>query len=269
MDEAGLLRVMVVDDEELSRDMLRFRLEDVPDIEIIGECGDGDAAAESIARLRPDVIFMDIEMPGRSGLEVLEGSSDYQPAVIFVTAHSDYAVGAFEQSALDYLLKPVSPRRLVQALERAREHVLTREVADLHRRAAALGRTEEQRTAEGTGPTPSPDAPETTEPLRRIVVREDEDYLLIDLDRVWAFEAAGNYVRIRTENDRGYLVRGTLRSYERRLDQRSFARIHRSTIVSIDHIERITPEPHGDFVVTLDSGKRYRMSRSHRSRLLP
>ncbi len=267
MDEGGLLRVVVVDDEALGREMLRYRLEDVPDIELIGEYGDGDSAAESIQRLRPDVIFMDIEMPGRSGIEVLRDAVDYQPAVIFVTAHSDYAVGAFEQSALDYLLKPVSPGRLVRALDRAREHVLTQQVASLHRRAAALGSVEEQDTAEGTGPVPGGEVPDS-EPLRRIVVRDGDDYLLVGLDTVWAFEAAGNYVRIQTPG-RGYLVRGTLRSYERRLDPRAFARIHRSTIVAIDRIERIKPEPHGDFLVVLDTGKRYRMSRSHRSRLLP
>ncbi len=267
MDQTELLRVLIADDEELSREALRYRLEDVPDVEIIAECSDGDAVAATIQSLHPDVVFLDIEMPGRSGIEAIRVADGHRPAVIFVTGHPDYALGAFEAAALDYLLKPVDTGRLLQALDRAREYVSQREVVRLHRRATALEDPTEIAVVIGTGPEPLRHA-EVNEYLKRIVVRDDGDFVIIDVSDVWALEAAGNYVRVRTA-DRRFLVRGTLSGYEQRLDPQRFVRIHRSTVVAVDHVERITPEPHGDFVVTLRSGDRYRMSRSHRSRLLP
>ena len=264
-----LLRVLIVDDEALGRDVLRVRLEDMPDIEILGEASDGDAAVEAILRLRPDLVFLDVQMPGRDGLEVLEAvAGEYLPAVVFVTAHDDYAIRAFELHALDYLLKPVSMRRLMGALGRAREQRARDEVAEVHARVAALLDEREMSSAKGTGPVPAPEGERPEAPLSRIVVRDEEDYVLLKVSQVDAFEAAGNYVRISLP-DRSYLLRGTLTEYERTLDPEVFARVHRSTIVNVDRIDRVTPEPHGDFTITLHGGKQYRMSRSYRSRVLP
>lgn len=264
----GLLRVLIVDDEELGREVLRLRLGAVPDIEIIGEASSGDKAVEAILTMRPDLVFLDVQMPGLDGLGVLEAvSEEYLPAVVFVTAHDEYAIQAFEHHALDYLLKPVSPRRLLAALDRARVHLVQQEVADVHARVASLLDQKELQVARGTGPGPDP-GPGESEPLRRIVVREEEDYRIVKVTDVDAFEAAGNYVRIVLPGE-NYLVRGTLTEYERSLDPRTFARIHRSTIVNVDRIDRVTPQLHGDFVVTLHGGKQYRMSRSFRDRVLP
>lgn len=270
MTADGLLRVLIVDDEELGRDVLRLRLEAVPDVEIIGEASDGDAAVAEILSLRPDLVFLDVQMPGRDGLAVLEAvAGEYLPAVVFVTAHDDYAIEAFEHHALDYLLKPVTPRRLLQALDRAKLHRVRQEVADVHARVATLLDQKEMSAARGTGPGPSVRGEGAAdEPLRRIVVRDDEDYRIVKVSDVDAFEAAGNYVRI-VLPEQSFLVRGTLTEYEHSLDPEHFARIHRSTIVHIDRIDRVTPQLHGDFVVTLDSGKQYRMSRSYRDRVLP
>lgn len=265
---SDLLRVLIVDDEELGRDVLRVRLEDMPGIEIIGEAGDGTEAVSAILELRPDLVFLDVQMPGLDGLQVLEEvAGEYLPAVVFVTAHDDYAIRAFELHALDYLLKPVSVRRLMSALARAREQRAKDQVAEVHARVAALLDQREMATAQGTGPAPSGSG-EAEAPLRRLVVRDGEDYLLLDVAEVDAFEAAGNYVRIALP-ERRHLVRGTLSEYERTLDPEAFARVHRSTIINLNRIERVTPEPHGDFTVTLRGGKRYRMSRSYRSRVLP
>ena len=264
----GLLRVLIVDDEELGREVLRVRLEAVPDIEIIGEAADGKEAASMILGLRPDLVLLDVQMPGLDGLSVLEAvAGEYLPAVIFVTAHDDYAIRAFELHALDYLLKPVAPRRLLAALERARVQRARQEVADVHARVASLLDGKDMVAARGTGPGPTASAGEG-DPLRRIVVRDDEDYRIVKVADVDAFEAAGNYVRIALP-DATYLIRGTLTEYERTLDPRAFARIHRSTIVNVDRIDRVTPQLHGDFTVTLDGGKQYRMSRSYRDRVLP
>lgn len=264
----GLLRVIIVDDEELGREVLRLRLESVPDVEIIGEASHGKEAVELILALRPDLVFLDVQMPELDGLGVLEAvAPEYLPAVVFVTAHDEYAIRAFEHHALDYLLKPVSPRRLLAALERARVHLMQQEVADVHARVASLLDQRELQSARGTGPGPDLGT-ENGEPLRRIVVRDDEDYRLVKTSDVDAFEAAGNYVRIALP-DESFLVRGTLAEYERSLDPRTFTRIHRSTIVNVDRIDRVTPQLHGDFVVTLHGGRQYRMSRSFRDRVLP
>ncbi len=129
----GLMRVLIVDDEELGREVLRARLEAVPDVEIIGESADGKDAVAKILGLRPDLVLLDVQMPGLDGLGVLEAvAEEYLPGVIFVTAHDDYAIKAFELHALDYLLKPVAPRRLLAALERARVQRVRQEVADVH-----------------------------------------------------------------------------------------------------------------------------------------
>lgn len=264
---SGLLRVLLVDDEELGRDVLRIRIEDVPDVEIIGEAGDGPEAVEKIVSLRPDLVFLDVQMPGMSGLEVVEAvAEEYLPAVVFVTAHDEFAVPAFEHHALDYLLKPVAAKRLTAALERARTHRARREVADVHARVAHLLDAREMSAAGGTGP--GPDGGDGSGGMRRIVVRDGEDFRLVKVDDVDAFEAAGNYVRIALP-DATWLVRGTLTEYEDRLDPASFVRIHRSTIVNIDRVDRISPQLHGDFVVTLRSGRNYRMSRTHRHKVLP
>lgn len=265
---SGLLRVLLVDDEELGRDVLRIRIEDVPDVEIIGEACDGPEAVEKILALRPDLVFLDVQMPGMSGLEVLDAvSQEYLPAVVFVTAHDEFALPAFEHHALDYLLKPVAARRLTAALERARTHLARREVADVHARVAHLLDAREMSAAGGTGPSPD-SGPEASGCMRRIVVRDGEDFRLVRVDDVDAFEAAGNYVRIALP-DTTWLVRGTLTEYEDRLDPAFFVRIHRSTLVNIDRVDRISPQLHGDFVVTLKSGRSYRMSRTHRHKVLP
>ena len=264
-----VMRVLIVDDEELGRDVLRVRIEDMPDIEIIGEAADGEQAVREILRLRPDLVFLDVRMPGMDGIEVLEAvAREYLPAVVFVTAHDDYAIRAFELHALDYLLKPVSMRRLMAALDRARTRRATDRLAETHARVAALLDDREMEAATGTGPTPTPAAATDDEAIRRIVVREGDDYVLLPVRDIDAIEAAGNYVRV-VLRDQAYLVRGTLTEYERRLDGDVFARVHRSTIVNLERIERVIPEPHGDFTISLDGGRRYRMSRSYRRRVLP
>lgn len=289
MVTAPVMRVVIVDDESLGRDVLRLRIEDIPDVEVIGEAGGGAEAIELILSTRPDLVFLDVRMPDIEGLAVLETiSRQYLPMVVFVTAYDEHAVRAFELNALDYLLKPVSPRRLIAALDRARQLMAQAELAGAHERIASLLDSRELEGIRGTGIAPGPPpVPQSTSlgtpasafvsgrrtfegagPMLRLVVRDGEDYLLVAVSEVEAFEAAGNYVRIVRKGER-YLVRGTLIDFERRLDPAVFARIHRSTIVSVPHIERVTPEPHGDFTVRMRSGLVYRMSRHYRKAVLP
>lgn len=263
------MRVVLVDDEELGRDVLRARLELVPDVEIIGEAENGEEAVRLITSLRPDLVFLDVQMPRMDGLAVLaEVSRTYLPQVVFVTAFDEHAVRAFELHAIDYLLKPVAPKRLLGAIERARRAHAQREVAEAHARVAQLldARDALSATADGSGPAPVQGGEDIG--LRRIVVRDEGDFLLIRTADIDALEAAGNYVRI-VQGNRSHLVRGTLSDFEKSLAPSGFVRIHRSTLVNVDRVRRVSPQVHGDFTVTLESGRTYRMSRNFKDRVLP
>jgi two-component system LytT family response regulator len=265
------MRVVIVDDEELGRDVLRSRLNLVPDIEVIGEAADGVEAVEMITTLRPDLVFLDIRMPRKSGLEVLREVADtWLPQVVFVTAYDEHALHAFELHAVDYLLKPVAPARLLKTLERVRTNHAQQELTQAHRRLAGLLDDEDALpAARGSGPGPEATRPsEAGRRIRRIVVRDDGDYVLIRTTDIDALEAAGNYVRI-VRGERSHLVRGTLGEFEESLKAEGFVRIHRSTLVNADRVQRVSPQVHGDFTVTLESGRTYRMSRNYRDRLLP
>ncbi len=265
------MRVLIVDDEEPGRDVLRSRLGLVPDIEIIGEAGDGVEAVEMITSLRPDLVFLDIRMPRKSGLDVLrEVAETWLPQVVFVTAYDEHALHAFELHAVDYLLKPIAPARLLKTLDRVRANHAQRELTEVHRRLAGFLDAEEGLpAARGSGTAPIAGPPrEPGRPVRRIVVRDEGDYLLIRTADIDALEAAGNYVRI-VRGGRSHLVRGTLAEFEKSLDPEGFVRIHRSTLVNADRVHRVSPQVHGDFTVTLEGGRTYRMSRNFRDRLLP
>lgn len=263
------MRVVIVDDEELGRDVLRTRLEAVPDVEIIGEAADGMEAVETITSLRPDLVFLDIRMPRLNGLDVLRRVAEtYLPQVVFVTAFDEHAVQAFELHAIDYLLKPVVPARLLKALERARANHAQRELGETHRRLAALLDAEERPPVpEASGRVEAVDGA-AARPARRLVVRDDGDYVLVRTSDIDAIEAAGNYVRLVLGRE-VHLVRGTLSDFERRLDPEGFVRIHRSTLVNVDRVVRVSPQVHGDYTVTLEGGRTYRMSRNFKDRLLP
>jgi two-component system, LytTR family, response regulator len=251
---ARKIRVLVVDDEPLARDGITVRLQREPDIEIVGEAADGPDAVHAICTLQPELVFLDVEMPGMNGLEVLRRSAAvHLPVVVFVTAHSQYAVEAFEVHALDYLLKPIDPVRLQAALERAR-----RELARADRPSAARVGALLRSPAEGGGTTA----------LGRLVARDGERYVLVKPQDIDWIQAAANYLRLHV-GGRVHLMRGTMNDLEARLDPRQFARIHRSTIVNIDRIRDIVPEWHGDYDVTLISGEVLKLSRTYRGRLLP
>jgi two-component system, LytTR family, response regulator len=255
-----VIRALVVDDEPLARTGLRTWLAQEPDVTVVGEAGDGPAAIEAIQTLTPDLVFLDIRMPGMDGFEVIDRvATTHLPLVVFVTAHDEHAIQAFDVQALDYLLKPVSAARFAEAMRRARA-ALEREEGVAAR--AQLARVLDQRESggdPGAGPTPV---------LHRFVVKDRGRYRLVRTEEVEWIEAAGNYAEIHTRGG-VHLVRVTIAALESRLDRERFARIHRSTIVRIDRIREIVPEWHGDCQVILDSGATIKMSRSYRDRLLP
>lgn len=257
-----MIRALIVDDEPLARLGIRARLELEADVEIVGEAGDGPEAVERICSLKPDLVFLDVQMPGLDGFQVLERSAgEHLPLVVFVTAHDAHAIRAFEIHALDYLLKPYSTARFGETLRRAREE-LSREdgLAERNKVAELLQALEAARAA-------NTEEPHSAYPTR-FTVRDRERILLVRAEEIEAVEAAGNYLQLHSRG-KVHLLRATLAEMESQLDPSKFARIHRSTIVNVDRVREIRPEPHGDCDVVLEGGKIYRLSRAYRERLLP
>jgi two-component system, LytTR family, response regulator len=247
-----MIRTLVADDEPLAREGIRMRLQGQEGIQIAGEAADGNQAVEMILQLRPDLAFLDVQMPGRDGFGVLDAIADvYLPVVIFVTAYDKYAMKAFDVHAVDYLLKPFTPERFNAALARARADISAQGAQDARRRLLELLASRDLESRYQT----------------RFMVRDGERYLFVRAGDVQAFEANGNYIRLRT-SDGSYMVRMTMAELEKKLDPARFARIHRSAVVNIDRIEKITPAWHGDFEVRLAGGQQLRLSRNFRDRLL-
>ena len=279
-----MIRVLVVDDEPLAREGIKVRLEREADMEVVGEAADGPEAVAAITALHPDLVFLDVQMPGMDGFEVVERVAGvHLPVIVFATAYDEYALRAFEVHALDYLLKPVTARRFEEALRRARTEVGRGMERETHRRLVEL--LDAWRSAATVSAAthalppepppqqqPPPPAPQALHGggayLTRLVVRDGERFLLLRAEEIDWVESAANYVRLHARGT-SYLVRATMAELERRLDPSRFTRIHRSTIVNTDRIREIRPEWHGDFDVVLTTGKALRLSRSYRERLLP
>lgn len=244
------IRTLVVDDEPLAREKLLGFLETEDDFEVVAECRDGVEAIEAIRRERPDLVFLDVQMPEVNGFEVLE-KLDFEevPIVVFVTAYDQYALRAFEVHAMDYLLKPFDRERFLGALQRIRErHELSLEkVGEMKKQLLALL---EERSR-------YPD---------RIEVRTPGRLVILPVGEISWIDAAGNYVKIHTADDT-LTLRETMTGMEQRLDPEMFLRIHRSTIVNIEQIKELQQQFHGDYVVILKGGQRLTLSRSYREKI--
>jgi len=258
-----LIKAVIVDDEPLGREAIRLRLADEPDVAIAGEAANGTDAVELIKKARPDVVFMDVKMPGLDGFEVIETvSAVHLPIVVFVTAHDVFAVKAFEQHALDYLLKPFTASRFATALDRARFEVARAGDPETHQRLIAF-LDEQKRQRESTKTTRH----RAGEPyLARFAVHRNHRIVLIGVDDLDWIESCANYARLHVQGA-SHLVRMTMSELERRLDPSRFARIHRSAIVRIACIDQIVPALHGDFNLTLRDGTALKLSRNYRSNL--
>jgi two-component system LytT family response regulator len=227
------MRALLVDDERLARAGLRRLLKSHDDITVIGEAANADEAATQIQRLRPDVVFLDVEMPGRSGLELLEDLEDL-PAIIFTTAYQDYAVRAFEVSAVDYLLKPIAAERLGAALDKLR------------------------RTAK-----PSPPGQDREQ---RVFLRDGERCWIVALDEIRMLESEGNYTRVYFGENRP-LIYKSLNALESRLDPATFFRASRSHIVNLRDIQSLAPQPDGGLIATLTGNLKIGISRRQSRKL--
>ncbi len=275
-----VIRTVVVDDEPLAREGLRVRLAREEDVEIVGEADDGPSAVDAILALRPDLVFLDVQIPGFDGFDVVaKTASTHLPTIVFVTAYDRYALKAFEVHALDYLLKPIAHRRFQEALRRARRELGRRDreaptdtgaewdgdAAVLSAVADRLRRLLDER--EAAQPLKEVPASEGPRFVSRFTVRDGERFVLVRVTDVdWA-EASANYVRLHV-GPRTYQVRMTMADLERQLDPAQFTRIHRSAIVNLDRVREIRPEWHGEYEVALVTGATLRLSRGYRDRLL-
>jgi two-component system LytT family response regulator len=234
-----MIRILVVDDEPLVRERLRTLLAAHADVQVVGERGDGPSALEAFRELAPQVVFLDIQMPGLSGLEVAETwrREGALPVIIFVTAFDQFAVDAFRLNALDYLTKPIDPERFSEALDRVRGLLQKPDRKDLDQRIHALLDLHERRQA--------------VRP--HLVVRENERYLLVPTTDIHALEATGNYVCLHCERA-DHILRGTLSSLEPRLDPQQFLRVHRSWIVNLDQVREAQPWTKGTWILLTRSG---------------
>ncbi len=226
------MRVLIVDDEPMARATLEHLLAGDDEVELIGECSDGDQALASIRAQRPDLVFLDIHMPGRTGLEVLDAlSEDERPRVIFTTAYDQYAVRAFEVHALDYLLKPFDDERFARALSRAKEAAAgsERRLGDL---LAAVGE-------EGTAGLSKIEPPEgTVDACDRITIHREGRVDIIEVETIEWIEAADQYVRLHTDTGE-QLMRASMGHMEQTLDSSTFLRVHRSAIVALSRVRRL------------------------------
>jgi len=246
------IRTVIVDDEPLAREGVQMMLEADSDISIIAECKNGAEAVAAIINQKPDLVFLDVQMPEMDGFEVVEAIGVKQmPYVIFVTAYDKYALQAFEVNALDYLLKPFTVQRFSSALERAKNQTGKEETDNLSRKLMSL--LEEVK--------PKSDY------LERIIVKNAGRVFFINVEEIGWIEAADVYVRVHTTGKQSHLVRGSISKLEEKLDPAKFLRIHRSTIVSIKHIKELQPLFHGEYEITLRDGTKLTSSRSYRDRL--
>jgi two-component system LytT family response regulator len=245
------IRALIVDDEPPARELIATLLRDEPDVEVVGECGNGRRAVAAIRDLSPDLVFLDVRMPGLDGFGVLaELPPERWPLVVFVTAYDQHAVRAFEVHALDYLLKPFEYDRLREAVRRARLKLDRRDGAMEQTRLLAL-LEELQNKAQS---------------WNRMVVREGGRMVFLKPDEIDWIEADGNYLRLRV-GAKSYLLRETMNSAEARLADKKFLRISRSALVNLERIKEWQPLFHGDSVLVLKDGTRLTVTRVYREKL--
>jgi two-component system, LytTR family, response regulator len=245
------IRALIVDDEPLGRERIRTLLREDAEVGVVGEAADGHEATAAVERLKPDLLFLDVQMPEMDGFAVLEAIADkHMPEIIFVTAYDRYAVRAFEVHALDYLLKAFDRERFESAVAHAKEEIRRSREGVFNERLVTLLEDLESRKPRAT----------------RLVIKSAGRIFFLAVQEIDWVEAADNYVRIHAAG-KEHLMRETLQSLEGRLDPARFLRIHRSTIVNIDRIRELHPMFHGDYALRLCDGTELTLSRNYRNNL--
>lgn len=261
-----MIRTLIVDDEPLARRGLELRLAAHADIEIVGQAGNGREAGFAVAALKPDLMFLDIQMPEMDGFALLRSlPAESLPLTVFVTAYDQYALDAFAACAVDYLLKPVDEQRLDQAVQTVRERLREREAGGNRDKLLRL-----LARASGKNDLTLADAlaqePDEVATPRRLAIRDGNRTVRLDPEAIRWIDAAGDYLCIHTAAE-NFVIRATMREMEQRLDPRRFQRIHRSTIVNLACVRELRSHLNGEYFVTLESGQTLKLSRSYKDKV--
>src|SRR3954452_24314943 len=257
------IRTILVDDEPLAIQGLRLRLEKHDDVEIVETCSNGREAIRAIKTNKPDLVFLDIQMPGFDGFSVIQGLMEVEPPLfVFVTAFSDHAVRAFESQAVDYLVKPVDEDRLAATLDRVRQRLTEKRSAE---EAGRLKEALEEHAPEAAEELAdaAPEGPAANRYEKMINIKDQGQIFRVDVDTIERIDAAGDYMCIQT-GDNTLILRETMKDHEKRLDPRRFQRVHRSTIVNLDQVKEVKPHTNGECFLVLGSGAQVKVSRSYR-----
>jgi two-component system LytT family response regulator len=262
MNSPRKLRTLLVDDETLSRRGLELRLKVANDIEIIGQCSNGREALQAIRELKPDLVFLDIQMPGLSGFDVLAELQPHElPMIVFVTAYDRFAVQAFEARAIDYVLKPVDDVRLAATLAHVRELVEQRTaVAERNQLVNLLAELRGSGEIEGSLPSANPSTPNW------LPIRNGRETVRVPVEAIEWVDAAGDYLCIHASGNT-HILRATMREMETLLDPRLFQRVHRSTIVNLRRVKSLRAHMNGEYFLTLDGGHELKLSRTYRDKV--
>lgn len=254
------IRTILVDDEPLATQGLALRLEAHPDVEVVATCVNGREAIRAIKTHKPDLVFLDIQMPGFDGFSVVQGLMEVEPPLfVFVTAYSDYALKAFDTHAIDYLMKPVEEDRLAATLDRVRQRLSEKRATEEASRLKEV-------LAEVAPEAELPEAAEAHASSRYeklINIKDRGQIFRVDVDSIERIDAAGDYMCIYT-GDNTLILRETMKDLEKRLDPRRFQRVHRSTIVNLDQVRQVRPHTNGECFLVLESGAQVKVSRSYR-----
>lgn len=262
--QQAAVRAVIVDDEPAARRGVRLLLSRDPEITVVGEAADGIEAVDLIRRERPEMVFLDVQMPGIDGFEVLrrvEGAASM--AVVFVTAYDEHAIKAFEINAVDYVLKPYEDERFFAAVRRAKTELRGRDAEALALRLARLLQHVEREAAGSTQESKPAGGEDRSD---RILLKSSGEIFLLKADEIDWIEAEGDYMKFHASG-KTHLLRETMARLESRLDPRRFIRIHRSTIVNIDRVRKLTPAFAGEYAVVLGDGTKLRLSRGYHERM--
>ena len=256
------IRTILVDDEPLAIQGLELRLQTHDDVEIVEKCSNGREAIRAIKTHKPDLVFLDIQMPGFDGFSVVQGLMEVEPPLfVFVTAYSDHMAKAFEAQAVNYLMKPVDEAQLADTLDRVRQRLTEkRSVEEVEKLKEVLAEVAPEAAAdmiEGNDPVSS------SRFEKLINIKDQGQIFRVDVDTIERIDAAGDYMVIYT-GDRNLILRETMKDLEKRLDPRRFQRVHRSTIVNLDLVKQVKPHTNGECFLVLDSGASVKVSRSYR-----
>ena len=255
------IRTILVDDEKLAIQGLQVRLEPFEDVDVIDTCSNGREAIRKIKTEKPDLVFLDIQMPGFDGFSVVKGVMEIEPPLfVFVTAFEEHAIRAFEANAVNYLMKPVDEDKLADTIERVRQRLAEKKSAeDADQLLDVLAEVAPDRAAEFGA-----EASESAERFEKLINVKDRGQIFrVEVDSIEHIEAAGDYMCIYT-GDNSLILRETMKDLERRLDPRKFQRVHRSTIVNLDQVRQVKPHTNGECFLVLDSGAEVKVSRSYR-----